>query len=76
MVHLFSVSSVVRDTTDIKMFGVLPLIEQNFLVKENQELGNPRGTSAVAVIERSPKTLAMFNDYLISRYLFATINFS
>ena len=34
MVHAFAVSSVVRDTTNIKMFGVLPLTEQNFLVKE------------------------------------------
>ena len=33
-VHAFAVSSVVRDTTNIKMFGVLPLTEQNFLVKE------------------------------------------
>ena len=34
MVHAFVVSSVVRDTTNIKIFGVLPLTEQNFLVKE------------------------------------------
>ena len=34
MVHAFAVSSVVRDTTNIKMFRVLPLTEQNFLVKE------------------------------------------
>ena len=34
MVHAFAVSSVVRDTTNIKMFGVLPLTEQNFFVKE------------------------------------------
>ena len=34
---------------NIKMFGVLPLTEQNFLVKEP---GNPSDTSAVAVIEQ------------------------
>ena len=34
MVHAFAVSNVMRDTTNIKMFGVLPLTEQNFLVKE------------------------------------------
>ena len=35
---------------NIKTFGVLPLTEQDFLVKENPA-GNPRDTSAIVMIQ-------------------------
>ena len=42
MVHSFAVSNVVRGYGKYKDVRVFILTEENFLVKENQEPGNPR----------------------------------
>ena len=66
MVHLFAVSSVVRGYHKYKDVGVLLLTEQNFLVKENQEPGNPRDISIVAITEQNPSGEPTLRPWLCS----------
>ena len=69
MVHLFAVSNVVRGYGKYKDVRVFILMEQNFLVKENQEPGNPRDSYISCSFDwikskwwANPKALAMFPD--------------